>query len=441
MDYTVHDISPVQKEVKIKVPAEEVNASITATTALMRNEVDIKGFRKGKVPSSVIESRFKKKIYGEAAQELINLHINQIMSEIKVQPLSRIDLNADEMVRDEDFEYSISFEVAPEFDLPEYKGLTIEEEDIDFNQDQVDKVIDRIRNNLAELELVEEDRNPEDGEVVVIDFQASQGGVPVEGVKAENFQLTLGEGNALESFEEIVKGLTPGQTGEKEVTLPDDFLNPVLAGQTVDMKVTLKSIKLKKLPELDDELARKAGGFESFDQLKKVIEDSYKLSQKNLKKSDALKKAVDKLKDSVQFELPPSMVSNTIENKIAELKDKLERQGKNFESLGKTREDLEKEFQQDAEDLIKSQLFLLAIAKAEEITVNEQEVDEFIRGQARSKNLDFQQLKSYYESNNLMFAIRDSLIADKASEHIYKNAEVKIIPPSMQASSDEKADA
>ncbi|MFP4235972.1 MAG: trigger factor [Desulfonatronovibrio sp.] len=429
MEYNVEDISPVKKEIKIQVPAEEVHASLAATTALYRNQVDIKGFRKGKVPSSVVENKFKKQIYNEATSELINLHINQILSELKINPLSRIDVDAGQMSRGEDFNYSISFEVAPEFELPDYTGITIEEEDVEFNPDEVQKVIDRVRDNLAEMVVVGEERPPRDGEVVVIDFEAYKDGKPVEGVKADNFQMTLGQGNALAAFEDLVKSIKPGQTDEAEITLPEDFLNKELAGQDVTMKVTLHSIKEKKLPEVDDELAQKAGGFESIDQMKEVIEKSYIGSRKQLHKSTAQKKALDELKDKVDFELPESLVKGQIEQKIAELKNKTEKKGKSFDSLGKTPEELQEMFRADAEDMVKSQLFLLAVAAREELTVDPQEIDAYLRTIARNSGQDFDKVKSFYEENNLMFALKDSLLADKAMEHIYEKAEIKIIPP------------
>jgi len=429
MEYQVEDISPVKKQIKIEVPAEEVHAALAATTAMYGKEAEIKGFRKGKVPSSVIEGKFKKQIYNEAATELINVHINQIITELKVNPLTRIEVDAGEMKKGEDFNYSISFEVTPQIDLPDYYGISIEEEDVEVKADEVQAVIDRVRNNLAEYEVVDEERTPRDGEAVVIDFEASKDGKPVEGVKVDNFQMTLGEGNALASFEDLVKTLVPGQTGEAEITLPEDFINKELAGQDVLMKITLYSIKGKKLPDVDDELAQKAGGFESIEKMKEIIEKSYIGSKKQLSKSSAQKKALDELKAKVEFPLPESLVEGRIEQKISELKSQIEKKGKSFESLGKTREELRDMFREEAEDLVKSQLFLLAVADKEELSVEQQEIDAYLQNLAQSSGQKIEQLKNFYEQNNLMFALKDSIMADKAMERIYEKAEIKIIPP------------
>ncbi|MBT8764107.1 trigger factor [Desulfohalobiaceae bacterium Ax17] len=429
MDYKVEELSSVKRKVNVQVPIEEVNAAIAATVALYRKDADIKGFRKGKVPSSIIEGRFKKQIYNEATTDLINLHINEILNEMKLVPLSRIDVDAKELVKGQEFNYSFSFEVAPEFELPEYKGLEVEEEEVEVNKEEVEAVIQRLRERLAEFIIVEEDRHPKEGDAVVIDFEAYKDGEPIEGVKAENFQMTLGEGGALPEFEEIVMGLKPGQSGEGEVQLPEDFINKELAGQKVLMKVTLHNIKEKKLPDIDDELAQKAGGYDSIEKLREAIEKSYVATRKELTKSVAQKKLLDELKAKVDFELPESMVKSHIDQKIAELRDKLERQGKSFDSLGKSMEELEKEFRPEAEEIVKSQIFLLAVAQKEELTVKPEELDAQLQKIAYATGQDFATLKNFYEQNNLMIALKDKVLADKAMELIYENAKIKLVPP------------
>ncbi|MDP3430039.1 MAG: trigger factor, partial [Desulfomicrobium sp.] len=229
MEYKVEELSPVNRKVTVDVSVEEVHAALAATVALYRKGADIKGFRKGKVPSSVVEAKYRKQIYGEATTDLINYHINDILGEMKLSPLSRIDVDAKEMERDENFSYSFSFEIAPSFDLPEYKGLAVEEEDVVVDPQQVEDVIARIRQNMAKTVIIKEERPVVSGDIAVIDFQAFQDGVVMEGVAANKFELPLGEGNSLPEFEDIVIGMTPGETKENELTFPADFINDKLA--------------------------------------------------------------------------------------------------------------------------------------------------------------------------------------------------------------------
>ena len=415
---------------------EEVHAALAATVALYRKGADIKGFRKGKVPSSVVEAKFRKQIYGEATTDLINYHINEILGETKLAPLSRIDVDAKEMERDEKFSYSFSFEIAPAFDLPEYKGLEVEEEEVAVDPKQVDDVIERIRQNMAKTVIIKEERQVVSGDIAVIDFQAFQDGAAMEGIAANKFELPLGEGNSLPEFEDIVIGMTPGETVEKELTFPADFINDKLAGQTVTMKVTLHAIKERKLPEIDADFAELAGGYSSVQDLRDAIEKSYLSTRKQLVKGDAQKKLLDGIKAQVSFELPQSIVEEQIDKQIVELQGRLERQGKSLDSLGMKPAELRAEQRPLAEDVVKSSLVLLAIATEEGLTVDPQEVDMVLQKMAASTGQDFHSIKDYYEQHNLMIPLKDRVLADKAMDLIYENAKVTTVAPAAQDAQD-----
>lgn len=438
MEYTVEEISPVERKVNVTVPAEEANAAITATVAMYKTSVDIKGFRKGKVPSSLIESRFKDQVYQEATNDLVNLQINQILGESKLQPLSRLDVDAKELVRDEDFTYSVGFEVAPEFEMPDYSNLSVEEEAVEVKPEEIEEVIERIRTNMSETKEIEEDRTAQDGDVAVISFNAWSEGKELDEIKADNFELPIGEGQALEGFEDIVKKLKKGEKGEGDITFPEDFINKDFAGQTVTMRVTLYSIKERVKPEVDDEFAKKAGGFDSVAKMRETIESSYMTSRKNLAKADAQKKLLDGLMEKTEFMLPPSLLEENIDRLVADVKDRVEREGRRLESLGKTPEELREEQREKAEELVRTQLFLLAVAKKEDLSVDPQEVETYIFQEAMRQRMDPEALKRAYEENNLMFALRDRLLADKAMELIYAQADVKEVPAADKAEKEEK---
>ncbi|PKN40982.1 MAG: trigger factor [Deltaproteobacteria bacterium HGW-Deltaproteobacteria-18] len=429
MEYKVEELSPVKRKVAVEVSVEEVQAALTATVALYRKGAEIKGFRKGKVPSSVVEAKYRKQIYGEATTDLINYHINEILGELKLSPLSRIDVDAKEMEREENFSYSFSFEIAPSFDLPEYKGLAVEEEDIVVDPQQVEDVIERIRQNMAKTVIIKEERPAANGDIAVIDFQAFQDGAAMEGIAANKFELPLGEGNSLPEFEDIVIGMTPGDTKESELTFPADFINDKLAGQTVSMQITLHAIKVRDLPEVNDDFAELAGGYTSVQDLKDAIEKSYVSTRKQLVKGDAQKKLLDGIKAEVSFDLPQSIVEEQIDKQIVELQGTLERQGKSLDSLGRTPAELREENRAQAEDVVKSSLVLLAIASAENLTVDPQEVDLVLQKMAASTGQDFHSIKDYYEQHNLMIPLKDRVLADKAMELVYENATVTTVPP------------
>ena len=438
MEYKVEELSPVKKKINITVPAEEVGAALSATTALYRAKVDIKGFRKGKAPSSVIQGKYKDQIYQEASTDLINYHINQILSEIKANPVSRIDVDGDQnFTKDQDFEYSISFEIAPEIDLPEYKGVKIKQQKVDVTEEDIKGLEDRMLGNMATTKPIEDVRKPQDGDVVSVNFGIYQGETVLDGIQAENFELTLGQQQALPEFEELIKTLEPQESGEKEVTFPEDFINTNLAGKTATIKATVNSIKERILPEMNEETAKKTG-FESVEQLREALEKSYRQGKENLAKSEAQKGLVDSLIKDMDFPLPPSMVEERIDLLVMEMRNKLERSGKSIESLGKSPEQIRGEFKDQAEEYVRTELFLLAVGAKEELVVQPQEIDGYLKKVSEQTGQSFFEIKQYYEDNNLLIPLKDRLLADKASDLIYDKAEIEYVENVEEEKKDEE---
>jgi trigger factor len=429
MKYNVEEISPVKRKITVEVPAEEVNAALTATIAMYRMQADVKGFRKGKVPSTVVESKYRKQVYGEATTDLINYQINEIMSGLAMQPMSRIDVDAEELVRDEDFSYAISFEVAPKLDLPAYKGLKVDEVKAVVDDAEVAEVEKRILENNAEVKVIEDVRPPKDGEVVSVSFGAYRDGEIVEGIKAENFDMVLGQNQALPEFEELLKTLTTGESGETDITFPEDFINQNLAGQTVTMKAKLHAVKERITPEMSDDVARKAG-FKDVETMRSGIRESYLSQRKQMHKSAAQSQLLTTIIEGIdEFPLPPAMVEDRIDRLVQDLEYRLDRQGKGLQSLGKTPQQIRDEFKAEAENTVKTEIFLLAVAAEEGLEISPEEIESTLTQLAMQTRQPLHELKKYYEDNNLIVPLKDRLLCDKASELIYDAAEVAEIDP------------
>ncbi|MDO5484011.1 MAG: trigger factor [Desulfovibrionaceae bacterium] len=429
MEYSVEDISPVKKKVVITTEAQEVEAAIMGAVALYRTSVQVDGFRKGKVPASLIEQRFRDKIYEEARQDLINVHINDVMQQLGVQPLSGINVDgAATLERGNGYSYSIEFEVLPVFDLPPYEGLEVEQEKVVVDDAEVNDVIDRIRRDRSKLEPVDGNAPAKDGQIACIDFTAYENGKPLEGVEGRNFDLALGEHQALPEFEELVKTIPYGQEGEGEIRFPDDFLAKDMAGKTVTMKVKVHAVKERKLPELNDDLA-KSMGMENVDKLKEAIVTSYRQSRENLNKGAAQKTLLDRLLKMVEFPLPESLLEVQLRSLIGGMAARLERQGKSLDSLGKSTEELRKEMLPEAEDMARVQVLLLSIAKKEGLDVGDKEINTHLFQESMRSGEDFKSLRESYERSGMIFVLRDRLLADKAMDMIYAKAKVTEVEP------------
>lgn len=437
MEYKVEELSPVKRKINIQVPVEEVNAALSAAVALYRHRYEIKGFRRGKAPSSVVEGKYRSQIYPEATTDLVNYQINEALGGLGIMPLSRIDVDAKELVRDQEFNYSVEFEVAPDFALPEYDGLAVDVEKAEVKEEEVKEVEKRILVNAATVKPIEVVRPAADGDIVVVTFGAYKDGEIYEGIQAENFELTLGEKQALPEFEDMIKTLKTGEQGECEIAFPEDFINPAMAGQNLTMRATLHAIKERILPELTDEVAKRAGGFESVEKMREAIGKSYLQSREQLNKANAQKKLLDQMLAQVDFPLPPSMVENRIDRLLADLEQKLDRQGKSLGALGKSMEELREGHRSQAEEAVRGEILLLAIAKKENLEVKPEEIDGALTQVARQHGQDLLSVKQYYEENNLIFPLKDRLLADKAIELVYARAAKTEVAASVEEKAEE----
>jgi len=424
MEYVVEDISSVKKKINVSLDAREVDAAIAASVAVYRTSVQLDGFRKGKVPASVVEKRFRDQIYREAKQDLFNVHINEVLQEGGFTPVSGIELDGGDLARGEALNYSFSFEILPEFELPDYEGMEAEQEKAVIDPEEVQQVIDRIRRDKSTLYPVDGNNPPVDGQVAVISFEAFEEGKPVEGIKAQNFELTLGERQALEGFEELVKTIPLGEEKEGDISFPADFINPGLAGRTVRMRIHVHAVKKRRLPELDEALA-KSMGFENVDKLREGIAESYRKSRENLYRAAAQKKLLDGLLKMVDFTLPESMVDLNVRNLLADMQGRLERQGKSIASLGKKYEELRAEVLPEAQNITRAQVFLLRVARKENLEAPEQEIDSHLYQAAMRSGEDFHALKDRHVKSGMIFHLRDRLLADKAMEAVYAKAAIK----------------
>lgn len=430
MEFTVEEVSPVKKKIAITVAPEEVDAALAGALALVKQNAQIDGFRKGKVPAHVVEKRFHDSIEKEARDNLINVHINDIVTKTESRPMSPIKMTGDDqpLRKGQPFTYSMEFEVMPAFDLPPYEGLEVEEETPGLAEEQIDGLIEKIRKEKAPIVPVDGNQPVRDGQIAVLDFQPYENGNPMEGWKATAINLEIGAGEALEDFENLVKTIPVGHTGEKSITFPEDFLSPELAGKTVLMKVTVHAVKERRLPEINDELARNSG-FKDLADMRKKLADSAEAVMGNLMKAEAQKKLLDMLVKQTSFPLPPNLVKTETYFLISDYAERMERMGK---SIAATKDDLEKLRQEttpQGEIRAREKIILLNIAKKENLEVSQEEVVREIYRGSQKMGLDFKEYYARMEDSGMVFQLRDNMLCDKAMDLVYERANVKKVAP------------
>lgn len=426
MQHTVEDISPVKKKIAVTVPANEVDAILDRTVRQYRSRVTLPGFRKGKAPMSMVEKRFTQDIYGDAASELVNGNIGEILRELDLEPLGNLTFEGNDtpITRGEDFFYSFSFELMPQMTLPEYEGIGVEEDEAVVDEAEIDEVITRVRRGMAERVDVTEKRSPEDGDIATLDFAGfDENGEPVEGVSGEKFQVSIGDNQVIPDFEALVKTIVPGESGEGPVRFPNDYGHEPLAGKTVTMKITVTALQTRTLPEVDEAFAKKAGGFESVQAMRDNIRDTYTRNRKEMAKAKAQSLLLESLLEKTDFPLPEGLVARYTDNILHGRLEELSRQGKDMASLAEDDfETMRAEAETEAGKYAKTQLFLLTVAKKENIEASGQEMAAALRQIAARSGQDFKEMQEHYARNNLYPALRDRILADKAMDVLYAKA-------------------
>lgn len=430
MEYTIEELSPVKRKISIVAEASDVDDAIARSVAYYRKSVQIDGFRKGKVPASVVEKRFHDYIYQEARQALVNAKVGEALAKAGLEPVSGIQFVEDggELSRGKGLSFSVEFEVLPVFELPAYEGMEVEKEKAVVTDEEVDAVIERIRRDRAELLDVAGEGPAVDGQIANISFEAFDDGKSIDELKTDNFDLPLGEGQALEDFEKLVKTVKVGQSGEGDITFPANFPAQNLAGKTLKIRVTVHALKQRKLPDITDDLAKQVGA-ESMDKLRASIRDSYAHSRENAVRSAAQKKMLDKMLAGLEFPLPESLLDMQMRTLIAETSARLEQQGRKLADLGKTEDELRKELQKQAEELTRIQVLLLSIARKEGLSVSQGEVDNQLYRICIQTGEDFRKVREAYERTGMIHTMRDRLLADKGMEAAFAKASVKEVEP------------
>ena len=380
MSVQVEKLEKNMAKLTVEVSAEDFKAAIKKAFNKNKNRFSIPGFRKGKAPQAMIEKMYGEGVfYEDAADEAINASYAEAMKESGLDIVSRPEVTIEKIGKDEPFVYSALVAVKPEVTLGQYKGVEVEKADASVSAEDVEAELKKVQEQNARL-LTVEDRGVEDGDQTVIDFEGFVDGKGFEGGKAEDYPLTIGSHSFIDTFEEQLIGKKIGEECEVNVTFPTEYHAADLAGKPATFKVTVKEIKVKELPELNDEFASEVSEFDTLDEYKKDVEK--KLAEKkeieaNSKNEDAV---VAKVVENASMEIPDKMIDAQAENMVQDMARRMQSQGLSLDMYlkytGMTVEQMKEQARPDAEKRIRTRLVLEAVAQAENIQISDEKVDE-----------------------------------------------------------------
>jgi trigger factor len=427
MKANVEEVSSIKKKVSIEISEDQVNKEVESFYKDLGKKAKIKGFRPGKVPRNILERYFKDYVKAEVIQKLIEETYPKALSETDLHPVSPPVIDPGGFEDGKPFQYSAVIEVKPDIQLEGYTGLKIEGKKEEVKDQEVEERLKALQNLHANLKTISEARPIQTGDYVIVDYEASTGGKPLEGGKAIDFTVEVGSGQFIPAFEEKLIGLKPEEEKEIEVSFPEDYGYQKWAGKTISFHVKIKEIKEKILPPLDDEFAKDLGDYSSFEELKVKLKGEIE-KEKELALERQLKdQVVDQLLEINPFDVPESLVGEQAKAMVSDTKLRLAAQGMALKNLGVSEEKLQEDYKAMAQKQVRTFLILEKIAGAEGIAVTDEEADDRLREMSERMHQKFDVVKRYYEKNGLLPEVKAGIIRDKTLNFLLEKANISYV--------------
>lgn len=422
-------------KVNITIPAEEATTAYNTAARKIAQYVNVDGFRKGKAPRHLVERQVgEERIKQEALEGLMPKVLSEVIEENKLDVITQPYITSYDFKKGEDLNVVVNVETRPEVKLGDYKNLTVEVTDVPVTEDAVKETLDRIQKNYTENKIVE--RESKNTDTVNIDFEGFANNEAIKGGAAKNYDLNLEHSNFIPGFADQLVGKKAGEEFDIQVKFPEDYHDESLKGQDATFKIKVNAVKEAVVPELNDELAQKAGNFKTVDELKEDVKKRLEESRENAKKVNAENEIFKKVIENASVEIPEAMIDREANAMLADYKNRLSAQGIDWESLMKATEgtdnDVIKNIREDAKLRIKNSLVIDKIAKEEGIKLAPADIDNKFKelGNAYGVSPD-QIIKSISKNPEILSSLSQQAVNDKVRALLFENnkAEFKEAQP------------
>lgn len=425
MKTNIEDISSVKKKLNVEIEAEEIDKRINEAYKKLSKNARVKGFRTGKVPRSILEKFYSGQVMEDVTNSLIRDTLPVAIDELKKFPLSMPTIDNEDLKPGRAFKYSASIEVRPEFELKDYLGVEVQKENCIVTDEDIDKQIEQIREARGTLNPVNEERGARDGDYVVIDYEAFEEDKAIEGIKGVNFPIKIGSGHFYKGVEEKLPGAKKGASLDIKTDFDKDYFNSRLAGKSVNFKVDIKDIKEISLPELNEEFIKGLGEeFNTLEDFRNKIREEMTDGEEKRINNELRLRLLDKISETVDFELPESLVEYEINASIENIKQRMSRSGGDLEKSGFDQARLREEIRPAAQKSVKNMFIIGDIADKNKITVDETDLTDGFNRMAEDFSASGEMMRQYYEANNLMDSYRNSLLREKTLNYLVDNARI-----------------
>ena len=428
MSVQVEKLEKNMAKLTIEVSAAEFEKALEDAFLKNKNKISVPGFRKGKVPRQMVEKMYGPEIfYEDAANALIPDAYSKALDECEEDIVSSPEIDVTQIEKGKSFIFTATVALKPEVKLGKYKGVKVEAAEVPVTDEEVDAKIEKEReNNARTIEVT--DRPVKDGDMTVLDFEGFVDGVAFDGGKGENYPLTIGSGAFIPGFEEQLVGAEIGKEVEVNVTFPEDYQAEELKGKAAVFKCTIKEIKEKELPALDDEFASEVSEFDTLEEYKKDVKETLTIEKEKAAREAKEAAVIDAIIADSDMDIPEAMVTTQQKQMIDEFAQRMQMQGLSmeqyFQFTGATLDKMMEQVKPQAETRIKSRLVLEAVAAKEGIEATEEDYEEEIKTMAEVYQMEPDKIKEMLPEKSVK-GIKEDIAVKKAAEFVVNNAKAK----------------
>lgn len=430
MEVRVEEISGLTRKITVTLPAETVQPKLNEAYEKLRKDVKIKGFRKGKVPMSIIVKSYKPQVESEVGEKLVqDTYFNAIEKE-GVDPVVHPELSSVNYSEDGTFTYVAHVDTKPQFELGTYKGIEVEKAPVDVGEAEIEAELKVLQKDMAVLRAVE-DRAVVEGDIVVVDFQGYHKDNAMKQVKNEDYSVDVGSGRMGREFEEKLVGMRKGEEATHTVNFPEKHPNPILAGKEIDFRIKVKDIKERVLAEFNDDFAKDVSkDFATMDELRNSIRERRLKEKEQAAEGAFTDSLMQKILDGHDFEVPHRLVAFEIDQMIKQTEQTLMKSGLSLEAAGLSREELAKQNLEMATKRVRGDFILKKIAEVEGIKVNDEDLERGFKRIGDQYNMTVDKVKEFFQSRDDLLPFMNELLNEKILHFLRDEA---VIVPAAEA--------
>ena len=423
----IEEISPVKKKLSFEIPWEETKVVLDDVYRKISKTATVRGFRPGKIPRPVLEKFYKDHAEEEAIMQLFNHHFWDALKDHAIEPLSKPEIDQQGIEPGKAFAFSATVEIEPVFDPEGYIGLEISQEEVEVTDADMGAKLKELQEMYSTMEEISEDSEVVSGSHVVIDFQGAVEGQPLKELKADDYLLEVGSNTFITGFEDQLLGMKKGETREVAVKFPEDYHHKDVAGKDAIFTVTIKNIKEKQIPEINEEFVK---NFEQYNTLKELRDDLRKdiESQKQEQVDGNLRMAIiEKLIEMNPIVAPDTLVERQILSMMADTRWRMSMQGIDADKAAKILPQYHDLYKNDATRIVKTFLLVRRIGEKENISVSAEELNEHIRELAEKRNQSYDSFRAALAKDDLLESILSELTNKKVIDFIKDKANISIV--------------